>query len=229
MKLAIMQPYLFPYIGYFQLIQSVDAFVLYDDVNYMKGGWINRNFILLHGRVHRITLQLQGASPNVLINQVQVGNNRIKLLKSIYQAYSKAPLFEDVFPIVERILLYEEKNLAKFLDYCLRQICGYLDLKPTWYISSQLNKDNALRGQDKVLAICRELHADHYINLPGGRGLYEREIFEQRGIRLSFLHPFPYRYHQWGGEFVPNLSIIDVMMFNDQKQCGELLREYSLD
>ena len=228
MKLAIMQPYLFPYIGYFQLIHAVDTFVVYDDVNFMKGGWINRNFILSQGKKSRITLQLQGASSNLLINQVRVGGNKMKLLKSIQQSYSKAPLFSSVYPLIEEILLYEETNLAKFIDYGLRRVCNYLGITPKWYLSSDLKKDSILCGQDKVLAICAELGASQYINALGGRDLYEREVFSNQGVKLSFLEPKEIEYSQFGRVFEPGLSIIDVMMYNNVEQCSHWLKEYSL-
>ena len=223
-----MQPYLFPYIGYFQLIHSVDAFVIYDDVNFIKGGWINRNYILSQGLKSRITLQLQGASPNLLINQVNVGANKVKLLKSIRQSYSKAPQFSAVYPLLEEALLYEEINLAKFIDYGLRKTCKYLGIKPKWYLSSDLKKDSTLSGQDKVLSICAELGASQYINVPGGRDLYEQKDFSSLGINLSFIEPKLIEYSQFGGEFEPNLSIIDVMMFNDKEQCSGLLKGFNL-
>ncbi len=227
MKLAIMQPYLFPYLGYFQLIRAVDAFVVYDDVNYIKGGWINRNFILTQGGQQRITLPLQDASPNKLINQVEVGGQH-KILQSLRHSYGKAPYFEAVYPVIENILVQTEKNLARFLDYQLRCICDYLGMRPQWHISSVLDKDNGLRGQDKVLSICEELGATHYINVPGGKGLYDRDDFARRGLQLSFIQPRPVEYRQFGKTYVPNLSIVDVMMFNDQEQSAKLLEEYDL-
>lgn len=228
MKLALMQPYLFPYLGYFQLIRSVDTFVVYDDVNYIKGGWINRNYILAQGNKLLVTLPLQGASPNQLINQVVVGGRQEKLLETIRHCYSKAPQFPEVFPLIEEIIMQQEKNLARFLDHSLRQLCDHLGLHPHWHISSILNKDNNLRGQEKVLAICEELGATHYINVPGGKDLYDREAFGRRGVQLSFIQPRPAAFRQFGNVFVPNLSIIDVMMFNDQEQCRKLLEEYEL-
>lgn len=228
MKLAIMQPYLFPYLGYFQLIRAVDAFVVYDDVNYIKGGWINRNFILAQGGKQLITLPLQGASPNLLINQVQVGGRPVKLLETIRHCYGSAPQFGKVFPLLEGIFLQQEKNLARFLDRELRQVCDYLGLHPEWHVSSTLKKNNNLCGQDKVLAICEELGASQYINVPGGKELYDREDFARRGLQLSFIQPCPVEYRQLGKSYVPNLSIIDVMMFNDQPQCAKLLEEYAL-
>lgn len=228
MKLAIMQPYFFPYLGYFQLIHAVDAFVMYDDVNYIKGGWINRNYILSQGKKSRITLQLQGASPNILINQILVGSNKQKLLKTIQQSYVRAPYYVEVMPLVEEILNYEEPNLATFLDFCLHCICDYLGFGPKWYLSSELQKDNSLHGQDKVLAICKELGAKHYINLPGGKELYNHINFNSEGIQLSFIEPRSIEYKQINDEFVPHLSIIDVLMFTGRKQSLGMIKEYQL-
>lgn len=228
LKLAIMQPYLFPYLGYFQLIRAVDTFVVYDDVNYIKGGWINRNFILSQGLPQRITLPLQGASPNRLICEVSVGAGRNKLVESIRQRYSKAPQFSTVFPFIAEILMQQESNLARFLDSGLRGICTYLGLQPRWLVSSSLSKDNLLRGQEKVLAISEQLGAGHYINPIGGKELYDRQAFARKGMRLSFIQSKPAIYRQFAKRFVPNLSIIDVMMFNDKEQCASLLQEYEL-
>ena len=210
------------------MIHAVDFFVVFDDVNFINCGWINRNYILARGERSRITLELQGASQNLLINQVSVGNNRIKLLKSIQHAYGKAPRFKWVFPMIEELLMNKEPNLARYLDNSIKRIAQYLDLNPHWIMSSELNKDSTLRGQDKVLAICNELGTSNYINMPGGKELYDYQSFELEGINLSFIQPASDEYAQFGRPFVPYLSIIDVMMFNDQEQCLELLRGYEL-
>lgn len=228
MKLAIMQPYLFPYIGYFQLIQAVDAFVVYDDVNYINRGWINRNNLLSNGKAELISLETIGASQNKLINQVGVGGNGKKLLKTIQHKYSKAPQFSKVMPLIEDVMLSDEKYISRFLDKSLRAVCRYLGLRPKWYLSSEIKKNNALKGADKILEICEILQATHYINPPGGKSLYDSEIFINHGIELSFIETKCVEYPQLGKEFVPYLSIIDVMMFNDVEKCSHLLKEYSL-
>ena len=206
----------------------MDSFVVYDDVSYIKGGWINRNFILAKDHKQRITLPLLGASSNKLIKEIVVGNNVKKIIEGIRQNYSKAPQFAVVFPLLESILLQQDKNLSCFLDHGLRQICDYLGLHPQWQISSSLKKNSDLRGQDKVLAICEELGATHYINVPGGEALYSKEVFASCGMQLSFIQPKVVSYRQFGEVFVPNLSIVDVMMFNNKERCAELLDEYSL-
>lgn len=222
-----MQPYLFPYLGYFQLIRAVDAFVVYDDVNYINGGWINRNSILANGDKLLLTLPLQGASQNRLINQIELGGHH-KILKSLHQCYSKAPFFGAVYPLLEDIFAQSEHNLARFLDYQLRKICAYLGLRPKWHISSELKKNCELRGEEKILELCKVLGATHYINTPGGKALYDRETFAGAGLKLSFIQPRAVSYRQFDNEFLPNLSIIDVMMFNDREQCSKLLEEYDL-
>jgi len=228
MKVAIMQPYFFPYLGYFQLIHAIDAFVVYDDVNYIKGGWINRNFILSKGEKTRITLQLFGASPNKLINQVEVGSNSLKLLKTIQQSYSRAPYYQDVMNLIEEILRSKETNLALFLNFSLRKICDYLGLKREWYLSSDLDKDTSLQGQKKVLAVCKELGATHYINMLGGRELYDNTSFTDYGFQLSFLEAFMKPYNQQNNQFIPNLSIIDALMHNCLMDLKAMLNDYEL-
>lgn len=223
-----MQPYLFPYLGYFQLIHAVDKFVVYDDVNYIKGGWINRNYILEQGISTRITLNTVGASPNVPINQIGVGNNKNKLLKTISQSYARAPEFASFFPIVEDILSQDEANLAIFVTYSLKAIAAYLGLTPEWIASSNLDKNNSLHGEDKVIDICRRLHADEYVNLPGGRSLYDPATFKSNGVRLLFIQNNSSTYHQFGDTFVPNLSIVDVAMFNSPEVCKKMVSDYSL-
>jgi hypothetical protein len=227
MKLAIMQPYLFPYLGYFQLIRAVDTFVVYDDVNFIKSGWVNRNYILANGNKQLLTLPLQGASQNKRINQINISKQH-KILKSLRQNYIKAPNFDCVYSIIEDIFDHTDDNLAGFLDYQLRRICEYLCLAPHWKISSSIVKDNDLRGQDKILSISEILGATHYINVPGGRALYDSQSFVSRGLQLSFIQQRAVNYKQFGAEFVSGLSIIDVMMFNDKAQCARLLQEFDL-
>jgi hypothetical protein len=227
-KLGIMQPYFFPYLGYFQLIRAVDCFVVYDDVNFIKGGWINRNFILGKGEPQRVTLQLFGASPNKLINAVEVGANRSKLIKTIAQLYGRAPYFDAVFPLIEECLSCSEKNLARYLEYLLRQVCAQLGIPTRIVVSSDVEKDTALKGADKVIAICKRLEADVYVNAIGGKKLYDRQRFHEQGLQLFFLQMGAIAYRQYGAPFTPNLSIIDVMMFNAPEQLSALLQDFTL-
>jgi len=223
-----MQPYFLPYIGYFQLIKAVDKYVIYDDVNYINKGWVNRNNILLNGQKYLFTLSLLGASQNKLINEILVEQNQSKLLKTLENAYKKAPYFENVFPVIQNIFDYDDKNLAKFVGNSIMQIADYLNIKTEFIYSSEINKDNALKGQEKILYICKILNATNYINAIGGQELYDREIFKQNHIELNFLQTEIVDYKQLKNEFVPYLSILDVLMFNSAEDINVMLDKFEL-
>ena len=169
MKVAIMQPYFFPYIGYFQLINAVDGFVIYDDVNFIKQSWITRNNILVNNEAFRINLVVEGASSFKRINQIKRKVESEKWLKTIEQSYKKAPLFSTVYPLIEEIALSNEISISKFLMLSLQNFAKYLEIQTTFKLSSEIEKDDNLKGQDKVIAICKVLHATHYINAIGGQ------------------------------------------------------------
>lgn len=228
MTLAIMQPYLFPYIGYWQLIGAVNTFVIYDDVNFIKQGYINRNSTLTNGKSQQFTLELMGASSNKLINEISVGNNKNKVLKTIKQNYSKAPYYNEIIIIIEEILNNEEKNLAKFIGFSLIKISNYLGINTKFVFSSDIEKNNNLKAQDKVLEICKILKANKYINSIGGQELYSKEIFRENNIELNFLKTKLVEYKQFNYEFIAYLSIIDVLMFNDKEKVIHFLNDYEL-
>lgn len=231
MEIGIMQPYFFPYIGYWQLINAVDKYVIYDDVNFIKGGWINRNRILINDKPGFINLKMDGASPNKLIKEIQVSSDnrwKSKLLKTIEHSYKKAPFFEKVYPILEEIVNYDEVNLALYLENSIKKIAEYLDIKTEFILSSSINKDNSLKGQDKVIEICKILRATEYYNSIGGAELYSTDSFDANGIELKFLKTESIEYKQFNNEVIPYLSIVDVMMFNSKEDIKKMLDKYSL-
>ena len=228
MKLAIMQPYFLPYIGYFQLINAVDKFVIYDDVNYIKQGWINRNRILLNGKDHLFTISLLGASSFKKINEIIIKNNFDKTIKTIEQGYKKAPYFDRFFPMIIGIFRFETLNLSEFVYNSIKEIANYLDIKTDFVISSKLEKDDSLRGQDKVIHICKLFYSNVYINSIGGQNLYSRDFFRNNGIELKFLKTNSISYQQFNNTFIPNLSIIDMLMFNSKERVVQLLEEFTL-
>ena len=231
MKIGIMQPYFLPYIGYWQLLNAVDKYVIYDDVNYINRGWINRNRILVSGKDKLITLSLKGASQNKLINEIDLSEDETykkKLLKTIEENYKKAHFFKEVFPVIDKIIENDEKNLAKYLEFSIKEICKYLDIKTELLLSSNLKKDNFLKGEDKILAICKELEGTEYYNAIGGQELYSFKRFEQSKLKLKFLKTDEIIYKQFNNEFISNLSILDVLMFNSKEKVKEFLNNYSL-
>lgn len=231
MKVGIMQPYFFPYIGYWQLINAVEKYVIFDDVNYIKGGWINRNHILMNGESKLISIRLHNASQNKLINQVEVVDDHIyinKLLKSLESNYRKAPCFSNAFPIIKNVIKQDETNLSQYLKFAIEEVCKYLSINTEILVSSNIKKNAELRGQDKIIEICKELGADKYINAIGGQKLYTQRAFKTEGIELKFLKTGDIKYNQYKNEFIPNLSIIDVMMFNEPKEIITMLNNYEL-
>lgn len=230
-KIGIMQPYFFPYLGYWQLINAVDEYVIYDDVNYIKNGWINRNNILLNGQKHLITLPLDKASPFQLINQVKITPNMIlkqKMLKTIEAAYKKAPYFEQVFPIIQSVITEDSCLIAEALKNQFKYVCDYVGIKTKLIVSSDLIKNNELKAQDKVLHICHLLNATDYINAIGGQELYSKDDFKKENLALYFLKTEITPYKQFKNDFIPGLSFIDIMMFNSPEQIREMLDKYEL-
>jgi hypothetical protein len=228
MKIGIMQPYFMPYIGYFQLIKAVDKYVVYDDVNYIKGGWVSRNNILINGERKMFTITLSGASPNKFFNEIEISDNFKKLVKTLQLNYSKAPNFVHTMDLLERIISYPNKQLALFIANSIREVLSYLSIDTEILISSDLCKNNSLKGQDKVINICNILGADTYYNAIGGQKLYSKEAFEQHGIRLNFIETQAKSYPQNAPNFIPNLSLIDVLMNNSNEEINMLLDSYNI-
>ena len=231
MKIAIMQPYFLPYIGYFQLIKSVDIFVIYDDVNYIKRGWINRNNILVNNQSFLFSIPLISASQNSKINEIKISedvNWKSKLLKTIELSYKKAPYFIDVYPLLCKIITHEETNLSRLIIFSLKEICNYLSIGTLFMTSSDIDKNNYLNGQFKIIEVCKKLNAEGYINPIGGIDLYNVNDFTINNLALNFIKPNLINYSQLQEDFVPWLSIIDVMMFNSKNELKNLLNQYQL-
>lgn len=225
MKIGIMQPYFFPYIGYFQLIKSVDIFVVYDNIKYTKKGWINRNRMLQNGTdvMFSVPLKSDSDSLDVCERELATDFNREKLLNQFKGTYRRAPYFEQTFPLVERVVRFEDRNLFHFLHHSITATCKHLGIGTEIRISSEIAIDHGLKNQDKVLALCEALGASTYVNAIGGMELYSKEVFFDKGIELKFIKSKPFEYNQFANEFVPWLSIIDVMMFNPVATIKECL------
>ena len=231
MKIAVMQPYIFPYLGYFQLINAVDKFIIYDDVNFIKKGWINRNYILINSKSKLFSIPLQKASQNKLINEIHIiETNKWKsdFLKTISYNYKKAPFFKDFYKILEKIINYNEINLELFVFYSIQEICNYLEIKTEFLKSSQIIKNNNLKGENKIIDICLALKATDYINPIGGIDLYDKSFFSNNKLNLYFIKPDITSYKQFENEFVPGLSIIDFLMFNSIDDTVDKLNKFEL-
>jgi hypothetical protein len=233
MKVAIMQPYLFPYIGYFQLINAVDEFIIYDNIQFTKKGWINRNRILVNGTDEYITIPLKKDSDFLDIKDRYLSqewiNERKKILNRITESYRKASHFNIIYPIIERIMMYEDKNLFAFIFNSLKELNQYLDIKTPLIVSSIISINHDLKAENKVIELCKARKAKTYINPIGGDELYNKETFKNKGLELKFLKANNITYPQFKNDFVSFLSIIDVMMFNSLEDIKLIInKDYNL-
>jgi hypothetical protein len=259
MSIAIMQPYVFPYIGYFQLVHAADIFVFYDDVNFINRGWINRNRILINGKDQLFSIPCNDASQNRLIMDIELQNDPKvyqKLLATLKMAYGKAPFFNEVYPLIEGILFaknnkityHEEpssvfpfleteipeaekgKTIAQLAIDSVISICDYVGLQKQYKVSSEEYNNRELKKADRLIDICHLEGQKHYINPSGGREIYTKEYYKSKGVDLDFLIPEKVVYPQFKNEFVPWLSVIDVLMFNSPEDIkNKILPSYHLE
>ena len=230
MKIGIMQPYFLPYIGYWQLLAAVDAFVVYDNIQYTKKGWINRNRFFQNGRDSLFTIPVKKDAEylDVVSREVADDFNRDKLLNQLEASYRKAPFFEIVFPMIISIIKKEQRNLFDYIHNSIQVTANFLNINTPIVISSTINCDHSLRSECRVIEICKALGAATYINPSGGQALYSPATFSTHGITLKFLKTRPKCYPQYATPFVANLSIVDVLMFNSKEFVRSMLDDYDL-
>lgn len=226
MKLAIMQPYLLPYLGYFQLATKVNHFVFLDDVNFIKKGYINRNNILSNGNTYRFTIPIIKASQNKLINEHSFQTDIRSFFKTIEFNYSTSPYYSDVLILLKSILIQEDLNVAKICSQSIIKVLSYLGEEIDFSFSSEIS--NTEKSQKRILHICKKLKATEYYNPIGGVNLYDHNNFQQEGINLIFFKgEFPEYKHLSRfpvDKYIPQLSIIDILMSNSKKDIRAMLK-----
>ena len=226
MKLAIMQPYFMPYIGYWQLISSVDTFVIYNNIQYTKKGWFNRNRFLQNGKDFLFSIPLKKDSDYLNVNErfISPAFDKKKLIVKFRKAYAKAPYLKEVMPLLEKIINFDEENLFNCIYNSILKVCEYLEIDTKIVISSEIKIDHDLKGEKKVFAICKSLGATTYINTVGGIELYDKNEFKSEDLELNFIKSKPIEYKQFNNEFIPWLSIVDVLMFNNKEEVKQMLK-----
>lgn len=232
MRLAIMQPYFLPYIGYFQLMAAVDRIVLLDDVNFINRGWIARNRILRNGQAAWLTLPLVGASQNRLIHEIDIMPDdgwKSRMLRVVQDAYKTAPFASQTLRLFEELIVDASGNLSAFISRCLRRVARYIGIVTDIVPTSSAYPKGDLKGQGRILDICRREGAKLYVNLPGGHALYDSVKFEEAGIVLRFLDPnldhLKIRHGLAGG---PVLSILDLLMLNAPETILAAVQNFKL-
>ena len=234
MTVAIMQPYIFPYLGYYQLVNAVDTFVFFDDVNYINKGWINHNNILQKDKSLKFTVPLVKASQNKLINEIEISEYdkwRKGFLKSVEINYKKAPQFSFIFNWLNEFFAKEFVLISDLASDSVKEIARLLELSVIFENSSSINykTDVVQKGEQKILKLCKILKTDKYINPKNGVSLYNKDLFNLENIELKFIDMHEMTYQQFRkNKFVPYLSILDIMMFNSKSEIVKMLDKYDL-
>lgn len=222
-----------PYMGYFQVVKYVDTFVFYDDVNYFKGGYINRNNILINNRSNHIIIPTKSASQNLLINEVVLFKDDKmyqNVAKTIFMAYKKAPYFGKVFPIIERVLTSDSTYISELAKLSIIEVAKYLKFKTNFLVSSeQFSASRGIEKEKRLISICKEVNSEKYICDIGGKEIYKKDNFKKEGIDIQFFIPNLPTYKQFGNSFVPSLSIIDILMFNSINTINEMMDNFVIE
>lgn len=216
------------------MINCSDYFVIDDIDQYIKRGWINRNRILLNGTDHLITMPVVNDKSRLNINERYFVDEPYKkaekkILDTICHAYHRAPYYNEIYSFIKDILYFESRNVAEFTTNSLKQICKYLDIQTQMGMESEVNPPAELNAQDRIIYVCKQMKAERYINAIGGTKLYSATAFNKNGLELKFIKTRDtLRYRQFDDNYIPSLSIIDVMMFNSKQEIKKLLSEYDL-
>jgi len=254
MKLAIMQPYFFPYIGYFQVIHAVDKYLLHGGLPYLKKGWVNRNRILgPDGRPAYVNAEIRARSSHTKIDDIELVPSRHwkdKFLRGVSYIYRKSPFFDDIYALIENAVAADTERLSELNKRCIVSICDFLGIRTTIAttdgsfapLEERLSKPETelrlefpglrlsvyRRKVVRILEICRQEGAATFVNAIGGIALYDRAEFRSNGVELYFVETQPFTYPQRAPQFVPDLSIIDVLMNCGKAGTGRLLENYRL-
>ncbi len=224
MRIGIMQPYFFPYLGYYQLASHVDQFVFLDDVQMIRRGYIQRNYISLHGTPHRFNLPIKQCSQNKLINQHTFLENHEDFLRLLHNAYHQAPYFNIVHSLIKKILR-EHSNVAECCAASIYSVFSYLEIPLSYAFSS--SHPSQMKSQDRILELCNIFNADTYFNPIGGKELYDTDEFRQKSVQLFFFEgSFPlYKQNsaKSSTEFIPKLSMIDILMHASKEEVKQML------
>lgn len=234
MILAGHQPYFFPYIGQFMLLKHSDKFIIFDTAQFIKGGWINRNRILNHnGDPTYINATIHKASLRTPIHDIKVKNKEYwirRILKQLEVYKKTAPYYNQVMIFVKRCLEYNTDNLSELNVYTLKETCKYLNIQYDIEVFSEMDLkiEEVNEADEWGLNIAKAMGYKECLNAPGGIDIYHRDKYVANGIDLKFIKPNLRPYNQGKGEFVPGLSIIDVMMFNSIGEIHTMLDDYDL-
>lgn len=234
MILGIMQPYFFPYIGYISLIKHVDKFILLDDVQFIRHGWIERNRILkpMDGwQYFRVPLKYH--SRETKIKEILIDNEqnwKKKIIAQLQHYKKSSPFFPEVIGLLDELFDQNYFDITGLNEAALNKVCKYLNIETPINTFSKLSLqiEPVNSPDDWALNICKALNADEYWNPPGGKDLFNKSKYDANQIRLYFQQTRLQEYDQKRVKFEPGLSILDVMMFNSPDVINQMLDDYEI-
>jgi hypothetical protein len=233
-KVGIMQPYFFPYLGYFSLIKHTDTFILLDTVQYMRHGWIERNRILKQGDGWLyVKVPLIKDSRESLIKDIKLDKNQpwATKVKAQMQVYRKtAPYYSSVAPLIEEVLAREYEGITELNKASMGIVCDYLGIENDIRVFSEMDVNivDPNAPDEWALNICIAMDIKEYWNPPGGRSFFDKSKYDKAGVKIRFHEIEPYIYNQGNREFEPGLSAIDTLMFNSINDINGMLDKYEL-
>jgi predicted CopG family antitoxin len=183
---SVMQPYFFPYFGVFELIKKSNIHVILDNVGFRKKGFINRNYLIYDGARYDFNLRINKISQNKKIKDHTIFDNSENFLKLFSMLDLEKTYKSDITEILKDA---KDKSVSDVLSKLLERTMKELDIKTSILYASNMNLDDQNVAQDRILDICENLKATSYINLPGGRKLYNQFDFRKKSINLDFLQP----------------------------------------
>tara|TARA_B100001057_G_C22590495_1_gene848781 strand:+ start:188 stop:880 length:693 start_codon:yes stop_codon:yes gene_type:complete len=228
-RIAISQPYLFPYVGYYQLFNCADEFIFLDDANFIKGGFVNRNFIICNKKITRFNIPIHKKSSNRPINDHYYFINKTQFKNLILEGYSKSKNFSVIYDLISNIIEIDDQNVSLINIRSIEMVYKFLGFNKTFYLSSKILPRGKYKKEDWIIEICKKLNSTNYINSEGGKDLYELDYFKSNGIKLEFLKPNFLEYHQGITSFTKGLSIIDILMNSDINKVKEMIFQYKIE
>lgn len=233
MTFALMQPYFFPYIGYFSLIENVDHFMIFDDTQYVKKSWMSRNRLLntSNGCPFYVHAEIQKPVYKARLNEVLLAGGdqwKLKILEQLKNYKRIAPFYDEVKEMITDLLLSNQsKGLSEFCISSIRYLVSYLSIETEITIYSEENPqlENEPEASTWGLETAKAMKASKYVNSPGGVEFILPEPFSEAGIKLGFIEPKLEAYKQGGGGFIPYLSILDVLLFNGPERTLDMIKK----
>jgi hypothetical protein len=231
-SVAIMQPFFFPYLGYFSLMKHTDNWIVFDDIRYSNQAWGNRNRILKHPEGWAwINVPVKDHKRETFYSNILIQNEinwKRKIINQFEYYKIHAPFYKDVLKIIQEVFSEDFSHLVDLNIHAMKKVCEYLkiDFKYTKFSEMNLGINSVQHPGQWALEICKAIKSTNYVNPCEGHPIYDKKEYDDAGISLQFIINRVSPYDQKRAEFEARLSIIDVMMWNSVERVNELIDDF---